>query len=425
MGSDFRDKKVTVVGLGKSGLGAARLLKRLKAEVYVTEANCSAEIEAAAAILKQEKIPFELGGHSYRFIQDKDLIIVSPGIGPESLPIKWAKELDIPIWSEIELGYQASDAPIIAVTGTNGKTTVTTLIAEILQKINKKIVVCGNIGLAFTGEVLKIKRDWLVVLEVSSFQLEYIYKFRPKIAVFLNLQPDHLDRYGDFQQYFQTKQKILLNQDGSDFAVLNYADFRLRGLKEKTRAKVIFFNRPDERDSPLNENEKASLAVAEILGVEKKICLEHFAHFKGVQHRYEFVTTIRGVDFINDSKATNIDSTIWAINLSKKPLILLAGGRDKNQDFRRIRPWIKEKVKLLVLFGECREKIRTALEGISPIKSCLSLPEAVEFAFREAKANELILLSPMCASFDAFINYEQRGNVFKEIVFGLKEKIKV
>ena len=419
MVSHYKDRKVVVIGLARSGRAAAHLLQKAGAEVFVTDSSDSDKLRGLAKDLIREGIKVELGAHTIDFIRGKDLAVVSPGVSDKSQAIIWANKLKIPIISEIELAWQNCSAKVIAVTGTNGKTTVTFLIAEVLKASGKKSYTLGNIGTPFSLEVPNLKSEDFVSLEVSSFQLERIVKFKPRVAVILNLTPDHLDRYKDMPGYLSAKKRVFLNQDQNDYLVLNYDDPALRALAKEARARVIFFS---SRDNPhnLNPNQLAVMAVARALGIAENICGEVFRNFKGVEHRLEQVRVLKDIEFINDSKATNVDSAIWALRNTRRQAIMIAGGRDKNSDYGVIADLIREKVKLLVLIGEAREKIRSALGGVLPIKEVSTLDEAVNLSYAQAEGGDCVLFSPMCASFDMFENYEHRGRVFKKIVNKLK-----
>jgi len=407
-----------VVGLARSGAAVSRLLRDLGSQVYVTDSADNDRLRLLAEDLKRRGIYLETGGHSLDFIRNKDLVVSSPGVSNKSQALLWADELKIPVVSEIELSWSLCPATVIAITGTNGKTTVTTLLGKVLETADRRVWTLGNIGKPFAQEVMNMHSDDFVSLEVSSFQLERIIAFKPKVSVILNFTRDHLDRYGDMPEYLAAKKRIFMNQSRDDYLVLNYDQPILRGLAKESKAKVIFFNaRRATQDAPhLNPNHYAVMAVAKIFGISEARCMEVFRNFKGVEHRLEQVRTINGIEFINDSKATNVDSTVWALQGMHKPTILIAGGRDKNSDYRLISDLIKQKVKLLMLIGEAREKIRTAFKGLLSIEEASSLEEATQKSFKRAHGGDCVLLSPMCASFDMFEDYEQRGRVFKEIV---------
>ncbi|MCM8796008.1 MAG: UDP-N-acetylmuramoyl-L-alanine--D-glutamate ligase [Candidatus Omnitrophica bacterium] len=411
----FKNKKVTVVGLGRSGLACANLLYDLGAMVFVTD-RCDNKITREnIRKLKSEKISFELGRHSENFIKGRDLVVVSPGVPDDALPVVWAKNYNIPVISEIELGGILCSGTIIAITGTNGKTTVTTLIARILETAGKKVFLLGNIGNPFCGEVARIKENDFVCLEVSSFQLSHTQSFKPKIAVILNFSCNHLDRHSSLKAYLNAKKRIFMNQDSSDYLVLNFDDKEVRRLAEEAKANIVYFSRSDN----LNPNEQAALSVVSILGIDRALAISVFKEFKGLEHRLEYVMEIKGIKFINDSKCTTIDSTIWAFQNVSGKVVLIAGGKDKGNDYSLILPFIRQKVKAMVLIGESKEKIKTAFAGILPIKEANSLEDAVEQAYALASSGDSVLLSPMCASFDMFDNYEERGRVFKKAVYNL------
>ncbi|MBL7198032.1 MAG: UDP-N-acetylmuramoyl-L-alanine--D-glutamate ligase [Candidatus Omnitrophica bacterium] len=424
---DFKDKSVVVLGLGSSGFSSAKLLKKLGARVFVSDKSDSIKQREYSLELNKLSIDFELGKHTKAIIEKADYLVISPGVSLSCEPIDWVRKKNIEIIGEIELGYQHCPAQIIAITGTNGKTTVTTLIGKVFKKAGRDIFVLGNIGRSFTSYVDEMKDNDLVSLEVSSFQLETIKEFRPKVSVILNLTSDHLDRYNNLEEYLEAKKRIFMNQKKDDFVVINYADTRLRSLANETEAKVLYFsdNKSGFDESEFNPNQLAVFKVAEIFGINLDICFKVFEEFKGIEHRMEFVSNINGIDFINDSKATNVEATIWALKNSIKPVILIAGGRDKGSDFTIINNILREKVKSLVLFGESKTKIRNVLDGIVKITEVKDISEAVNLSFSQAGNGDCILLSPMCASFDMFFNYEERGKVFKNIVHNLKSSCKI
>ncbi len=414
-----KNKKITVVGLARSGESVARLLSDNGASVSITEKNNSRELKDKAAELRSKGIESELGGHTSSFIEGRDMVVISPGVRLDSDPVLWAKTYGIDVVSEIEIAYELCPAPVIAITGTNGKTTTTTLVGEIIKASGKRAHVVGNIGVSFSSAVPAIKKDDVVVLEVSSFQLEAIKNFRPRVAVILNITPDHMDRYGSLQEYIDAKKRIFANQGRGDFLVLNYGDEFLRNIAPESGPSIIFFNR-DNKDCGLNQNQMAAMAVAEVLGIKRDVCIGVFDNFKGVEHRMEFVRVINGIEFVNDSKATNIDSTVWALKNIKKPAVLIAGGRDKGSDFTSIRELVREKIREVVLVGEAADKIASAWQGLLPLQKSETFSEAVESAYHKAKSGEIVLLSPMCKSFDMFSDYEHRGRTFKDIVSRLK-----
>ncbi|MBM3243954.1 MAG: UDP-N-acetylmuramoyl-L-alanine--D-glutamate ligase, partial [Candidatus Omnitrophica bacterium] len=408
----FRNKNILIIGLQRSGLSAANLLCRLSAKVSITDNQDNSIIRHNMGCLKSDNVKVEVGIHSRDFSKEAELVIISPGVPNDSLPVVWAKERGVPVISEIELGWMLSPAEIIAITGTCGKTTVTTLVGRMIESWGKRSFTCGNIGNPFTLEVEKMREGDFVALEVSSFQLENIYKFKPKIAVILNLSPNHLDRYNDMQEYIAAKERIFLNQDVNDYLLLNYDDELVRNLSKKAKSKVDYF----KKGGSLNPNQEAVLAISKILNIEERIVFDLFKNFKGVEHRMEEVLEINGVKFINDSKSTTTEATVWALNNIPSPVILISGGREKGNDYSNVIAAAGNKVKSLVLIGEAKDRIRQAFKGQVKIFEAQDLKEAVNEAFAFASAGDTVLFSPMCKSFDMFSNYEERGRLFKEQV---------
>ena len=411
----FKGKNITIVGLARSGLACANLLHGLGACVRITDIKDNTQTRTFADRLSSKDILVELGEHSEDFIRQADLVIISPGVPSNTQPITWAKEFAKPVMSEIEVASTLCPAEIIAVTGANGKTTVTTLIGKVLSGSGKKVFVCGNIGNPFCGEVEKMKKGDFVVLEVSSFQLETIKNFKPKIAVILNLTPNHLDRYNNIQEYLDAKKRIFMNQDKFDFLVLNADDPLLTAVVLEAKSKVVFFN----KEGDLNPNQNAVIAVGKILRIKLEDMLDVFRNFKGLEHRMEEVIEINGVKFINDSKATTADSAIWAISNISSPIILIAGGRHKGINYRVIIEAAKNKVKQAFLIGEAKDIIAANLNGEIPVEKADTLKEAIARSYEQAKPGDCVLFSPMCSSFDMFKDYEQRGEAFKKMVLDL------
>ena len=400
----FRGKRVTVVGLARSGLASANLLFDLGASVSVTDVSDNQAVRLAAAGLKSLRIKTELGRHTPETIDQADFLVVSPGVADSALPLIWAAQRNIPVLSEIELGWLVCPATVIAVTGTNGKTTVTTLIGRVLEKSGKRVFTCGNIGRPFCQEVLKMQTGDFVSLE-----------FKPKVAAILNFSRNHLDRYPGMREYLEAKKRIFMNQDSSDFLVLNSFDEGLKALSQDAQAKTVFFS-----EAPgLNPNQAAVLAIASLLRVDQELALEVFREFKGVEHRLEQVAEINQVKFINDSKATTVDSAVWALNNTAGPLILIAGGREKGNDYSAILELARRKVKAAVLIGEARGRIRQAFDGLIPVTEARTLEEAVRLAYGKSSPLDTVLFSPMCKSFDMFSDFEERGRVFKQAVSNL------
>ena len=417
----LKGKKVTVLGLGRSGLAAANFLLSQKAVVSISDCRDGKALRRNLNLLRPGKLAeVEIGKHSRALIKSRDLIIASPGIPLNAAPFVWANKMGIPVIGEIELAYRFCPAAIIAVTGTNGKTTVSTLIGEIFRKAGKKFSVCGNIGIPFSAELPGLSADHTVVLEISSFQLDTIEQFRPKVAVLLNLSADHLDRYEDFEQYLSAKMRIFRNQSQEDWAVINADDPRKLKLAAGTKAKIVYFSKDAAGQYPgLNSNHLAALAASELFGIQRSVAVKACRKFKGIAHRLEQVGEIKGVQFVNDSKATNIQSTLWALDYIKRPIILIAGGRDKGSDFSIAREKLARRLKAMVLLGEAREKIASSFKGALTLRRAKDLEQAVDKAYALARRGDCVLLSPMCASFDMFRDYAERGRVFRKIVQGL------
>ena len=448
----MKNKKVTVIGLGNSGLNAALLLKDVGALVRVTEGADNAGVRKNAAILDNKRIAYELGRHTKDFIKDSELAVISPGVEDSSPAVRWADELNIPIISEMELGYRFCKGKIIAITGTNGKSTVTTLIGEILKDGNKDTVVCGNIGNSLCGEVGRIGKDTWVVLEVSSFQLERTVDFKPAIAIMLNITDDHMDRYDKFDRYFNEKLKVFKNQDEKDALILNRDAKELDGLDKRTRSRVLYYSRLSKTNGSFLkgikivcaagkieedvcvlenirlkglhniENVLVSALAGTLAGVKPASIKDTIKNFTGLSHRLETVSVIDGVEYIDDSKGTTVDSTLRALESCDRPVILIAGGKDKNSDYSIIRDVVKSRVKCLVLIGEAKNRIKELLGGVVETQEAATMQEAVELSRKLAKTNDLVLLSPMCSSFDMFKDYKERGDVFKRAVLGLRTK---
>ncbi len=451
---ELSGKKVLVVGLGKSGKEAALLLKKLGAVPKVTDNSKSEEIEQYASELSGQGIACELGTHSASFMEGAELVVVSPGVPDESQAIKWANEKGIPIISEIELAYNFCKAPIVAISGTNGKSTVTTLTGELIKNAGKKVFVGGNLGTPFSSGVLGLDAESIAVLEISSFQLERIKSFKPKVAVLLNVTQDHLDRYPVFDEYFEAKKRIFLNQDRDDYAILNFDSPKIKALAKAIKSKPFYFSKhrlSKEFEGAYVENEEliirhegkfkwitsvdelglggdhnihnylASAMASYLVGVDPESMTETISKFTALPHRFEQVDTVKGVRFIDDSKATNVDSVIKALDSCASRVVLIAGGRDKGSDYRPLANSVRRKVKELVLLGEAKEKIAKALEKTKPISFTSSLDEAVKVAYEKASKGDIVLLSPICASFDMFKSYKERGNAFRQAIEGLKK----
>ncbi|MFH2068640.1 MAG: UDP-N-acetylmuramoyl-L-alanine--D-glutamate ligase [Candidatus Omnitrophota bacterium] len=439
-------KKVLVVGLGRSGETSALFLQKKGALVRLTEAADGPELKEKKKILEAYGIEVELGRHSGKFISSVDLVVTSPGVAPETLPLQSALKNKVPVWSEMELAYRFCPVPILTVTGTNGKSTAVTLLFDILKAAGKKVSLAGNIGTPFISIVEKLTQKDAVVLEVSSFQLEWIEKFRPKIAILLNVTADHLDRYPNFESYFAAKARLFENQGPEDTAVINYDDPICRKIARKIRARVYYYSRrdPDRKfftdgktifrpdGKPLlefpesrlwgghnHENMLAVCAAAHLFGAGPNSMAKGIRNFRPLGHRLELIAENNGVKYIDDSKATNVDSTRRALQAfpeEEKRLIIILGGKDKGGSYLPLKPEIRKKVKALILFGEATDRIATELHGLCLIKKMKTLPECVRAANSLAAAGDIVLLSPACSSFDMFKSYGERGDIFKKAV---------
>jgi UDP-N-acetylmuramoylalanine--D-glutamate ligase len=449
---DFKDKRVIVLGLARSGEAAAILLIRLGANVLVSDQKSEDELKDIFTRLKSEcpQIEFHLGGHPEEIFEGADLVVVSPGV-PFNIPVlEKVRDKGIPVIGEIELAYRICLAPIIAITGTKGKSTTSTLTGQILSKTFKggKVVVAGNIGIPLSQYVLDLTESDLLVLEVSSFQLETTVHFRPAISVILNIMTDHMDRHKDFEEYYTAKRRIFANQTKQDYIVLNADDSMASACAFLTDAKVVFFSsrqildkgvylkdgnivanlhgddsvticRTSELKIPGRhniENAMTATAISMIYGAEPESIAKVLRTFKGLEHALEFAGEANGIRFIDDSKATNVISLKAALESMEKGVVLIIGGRDKGNDYTPIIPLVKEKVKHLVIIGESADKILNALGNFSVPHKAGTMDDAVSMAYKLAESGDTVLLSTACASFDMFRDYAERGRIFKEAV---------
>jgi len=415
MSFELKNKKVTIIGAARSGIAVAKVVLRLGGIAKISESKSSQTIKGVS-----KHVIIEAGGHTKEFIEDSDYVVVSPGVRRDAEPVKWAKSKGIEVMGEVEFAFRLCPCQVVAVTGSNGKTTTATVIAAIIKRAGRKVCLCGNIGSPLSKSVLSLKPTDTVVLEISSFQLESTIRFRPHIAVWTNFSQNHLDRHKDLKEYFQAKMKIFANQNSKDFAVLNYLQPEHRKLAKRLVSKVLFFNKPDKKREVDNPNYLAAIEVAGVLGIKKDICLKVFAHFKGVEHRLEFVRRLGGIDFINDSKSTTVEASRWALERADKPVIMICGGKDKNLDYPPLRPLVAQKVKHMIAIGQARDIMKKAFADVVTVDTFTSFEKAIKAARKVARPGECVLLSPMCASFDMFDDYEHRGRCFKEIVRQLK-----
>jgi UDP-N-acetylmuramoylalanine--D-glutamate ligase len=439
---DLRDKKVSVIGAGRSGMAVAEVVKSLDGIPFISDSDIAAR-DKADRRLSELNVESEFGAHSEK-VHGGDLMIVSPGVPANSVIVREAKSRGIPVWPEIELAYRICQGKIIGVTGSNGKTTTTTLLGEILKKGKCQAFVCGNIGYPFISIAKNVPTDGFAVVELSSFQLELIDQFRSAIAIFLNVSPDHLDRHGDLAAYVTAKMRIFENQKSSDKAIVNYDDVTLRERCNNLRAVTKWYSVQKSMEDGvwadpdgdlvagkismmksgqlkikgvhnLSNACAAALAALEV-GIGTDDITDVLKSFPGVEHRLEPVRLIGGVSFINDSKGTNVDSVRWALQAVSAPVILIAGGKDKGSDFSSLNELIEQKVKCAVLIGQAASKIMGTWEKITECKTAGGMEEAVEVAFAGAVEGDTVLLSPGCASFDMFEDFEHRGRVFKHAV---------
>jgi UDP-N-acetylmuramoylalanine--D-glutamate ligase len=443
--ADFKGKRVTVVGMARSGIAAARALHALGALVTVTDKKPLDQLAAQVKALGVVGVTIVAGGHPERIFFETDLIVLSPGV-PKIAPILEAQRHGVRVISELELAWQLSDAPYVGITGTNGKSTVTTLVGLMLARAKKKVLVAGNIGNALTEDIALLRdRDWIVA-ELSSFQLEDIVTFRPRVAAILNVTQDHLDRYHSVDEYGEAKARIFLNQRKEDLLVLNFDDPLVKSYALRTSATVVPFSRL-LRFSPgacvLNgyltvhnkriihvkeiritgvhnlENSLAAAALAMSAGADPKSVAAVLREFPGLEHRLEFVRKKGGVTYINDSKGTNVGAVVKSVEGFTDPVILIAGGLDKGSDFSPLYGLFKQKVKLLVLIGKAADKMAKVLGTSTETVFAKTLQDAVQLASKRAKRGDVVLLSPACASFDMFKDFEDRGRQFKEAVNAL------
>jgi UDP-N-acetylmuramoylalanine--D-glutamate ligase len=446
---DLQGKRALVVGLGKSGVASALFLKSRGARVTVSDSKPEAELRNEILLLLDHGITVETGGHGDRTFRGQDLIVVSPGVPFDAPQLEQARALGEPVIGEVELAAQFLPGSIVAITGANGKTTTTTLAGKIIAGGKFPTLVGGNIGTPAISFADQARPDTWTVLEVSSFQLETIVSFRPQIAVILNITPDHLDRHKTFANYVNAKARIFENQQPEDFAVLNADDPTTAGLAARTRAQLFWFSRKKEvekgsfvrsghilfRDGksereimllseiPLRgahnlENVLAGVSIGALVGCQPGQIREAVRNFKAVEHRLEFVAKIAGVDYYNDSKATNVDATIKALESFPANIHLILGGKDKGSDYSALSQLLRERVKRVYTIGAAAAKIQSQIAGTEIVPS-QTLENAVRSASESATTGDIVLLAPACASFDQFENYEHRGRVFKEIVHSL------
>jgi UDP-N-acetylmuramoylalanine--D-glutamate ligase len=451
-GIELAEKKVLVVGLARTGIATALFCAERGARVTATEERLEREIADAAAKLRAAAVTLELGGHRPETFNEQDLIVPSPGVPPMMPALAAARAIGIPVWSEIELAWRFLRGRMICITGSNGKTTTTSLTGHILETAGMPVQVAGNIGTPLISRVDISCDSGITVVEASSFQLESISAFRPDIAVLLNITPDHLDRHGSLEAYGRAKARMFENQTENDAAVLNADDAAasqyapsgpqvfwfsrtkrvasgcfLRGEEIVFRsdgAETVLLERKEIglRGNHNLENVLAAAAAAKLAGAPPSAIAEGVRTFAGVEHRIEYVATISGVDYFNDSKATNVDATLKALDAFPGNVLLILGGKDKGGDYSILREPLRSHVRMALLIGAAANKIEQEIGGSVPIERAGTLARAVEVAARRALPGDTVLLAPACASFDQFENYEHRGRVFKQLVRDLAEK---
>ncbi len=455
-GEDYRGRRVLVVGLARSGLAAARFLLHRGARVRANDARPAEELSPEVAALADRGVEVITGSHPAGLTRQIDLVVVSPGVPSDVMPLQEARRDAIPVLGELELAFREIEGPVVAVTGTKGKSTTATLIAQILRRAGHHVVLGGNIGEPLSGLVQESRLDGTFVVEVSSFQLESTERFRPKVAVLLNITPDHLDRHPSFEAYREAKERIFSNQEREDWAVVYGANPLTRKMATRSRSRKIFYSLECMGDSephlcikegwivqhedsftnewiPLEdinlpgehnvENVMAAAAASHVLGVEPQVMTKVVESFRGIAHALERIGEIRGVSFYDDSKATNVAAAQAAIASFEGNVILVLGGRSKGANFEVLRDDVKGKVKLVLSLGESREQIAEALSGEVPVLPCAGLREVVERAFAHSEQGDTVLFSPACASFDMFADYAERGRLFKEEVRRLEKSL--
>ena len=446
---ELKGKKVLVVGLGKSGLAAALFLRRRGAQVTVSDVRSAEALAKDIPALLDEGIMVETGGHGLLTFRRQDLIVVSPGVPLNTPELAQVKSFGLPVIGELELAGRFLKGKTLAITGSNGKTTTTALVGEILEKAGLPTLVGGNIGVPVVALIDQSTDDTWSVLEVSSFQLESTEQFHPSIAVILNITPDHLDRHGSFENYALAKERIFAAQNEHDWVVLNADNARAAQAASRSAAQVYFFSvehsvergawveegflvyragkdEQVEKVMPLHnvplkgahnvENVLAAVCASRLAGASAAQIRVAVEAFQAVEHRLEYVATVNGVEFYNDSKATNVDATAKAIAAFSGGIHLILGGKDKNSDYTQLAQLLRARVRAVYTIGSAAAKIESELRGVVPILSCETLDNAVSAAASAARPGEVVLLAPACSSFDQFENYEHRGRVFKELV---------
>ena len=446
---ELKGKKILVVGLGKSGLASAIFLRKQGAQVTVSDVRSVEALAEELPALLDAGIMVEAGGHGLLTFRRQDLIVVSPGVPLTTPELVQARAFGTPVIGELELAARFLKGSVLAITGSNGKTTTTALCGEIFHASGQPTQVGGNIGLPAAALVPGSSAESWSVLEVSSFQLETVVDFHPRIAVILNITPDHLDRHGTLENYVAAKERIFANQTAEDSLVLNAEDPQTQQAAARAHSKVFWFSasrpvrqgtfvyqdaiawRANEQTAvepivPVSEitlkgehnveNVLAAVCAAKLAGISGEVIRKAVAGFQAVEHRLEFVARIHGIDFYNDSKATNVDATMKAIAAFPGGVHLILGGKDKDSDYTLLAPLLKQRVRAVYTIGSAADKIEQQIAGASKIIPCQTLERAIDRAAAHAGPGEVVLLAPACSSFDQFENYEHRGRVFKQFV---------
>ncbi len=447
---DVKGKNILVVGCGVTGVSVATFLAKQKAKVTITDYKSKLDLRHLLEPLDKHNIKYDLGSYVTKRFVESDLIVVSPGVPLDLEPLEIAIKKGVPVISEIELAARFITKPITAISGTNGKTTVTTLVAKMIENDGASAYLCGNIGKPLVDYLIEKPKVKHIACEISSFQLEACTTFRPKVAALLNVTPDHLDRHGSMEEYLAVKGLIFENQEAGDYAVLNYDEPLARHFGTEIQSQPYYYSKREfagfgtflegtklvfnsrefgKKQVKLDnmklrgvhnlENVMAAVTIAFILKVSKQAVQQTIDEFKGLEHRFEFVAKKNRVNFYNDSKGTNIDSVARVLQSFPRPVILIAGGREKGGDYGILRDTIKQKVKTLILMGEAKEKLNRILGDCTETFVVGTLEEAVLYAYQKSHSDDNVVFCPGCSSHDMFKNYAERGEAFKKIVFNL------
>ena len=451
---EIAGKTVLIIGYARSGIAAAKTLRSLgAAKIILNDAKAAGQLKNTEELNGEEYV-WKLGMPADELVEGADMIVISPSVPPSISALKLAAEKGIPVYTEIELGYRLCQAQTVAITGTNGKTTTTTLTGQIFADAQRGHYVVGNIGLPYSTHSVEAKPSDVMVTEISSYQLECIIDFKAHVAALLNITPDHLNRHGSMENYIAVKKRVFENQTAEDYAVLNYDDETVRAMADTLKSKVVFFSRKHKLSQGVwvenghvvfkvgavcaeicacseiyikgghnLENAMAAAAIGMLMGVSAQSIAYTLKTFRGVEHRIETVRTVKGVTFINDSKGTNPDSTVKAIQTMQQPTVLILGGYDKGGSFDELIAEYTDRIEHTIVLGATKEKLEASLKKAGKPYTLIAgdFEEAVNAAFAAAKPGWNVLLSPACASFDMFKDFEERGRVFKQIVNAMQE----